>query len=376
VKGRFSIGEDAQGGLLTALGAMGVRLVVSRQFLRFIRPGMKFPLLAASALLLILGITTLIRAWRNPYGQDDDHDHDHAEPDVDSRLATAGGRGLAQVTTPGTPALDPTAYDHHDHAKPDVDSRLATAGGRGAAQVTTAGTPALDPTAYDHHDHAKPDVDSRLATAGGRGAAQVTTAGTPALDPTAYDHAELATDKTHAGHSHAEGKGPAVGWLLSLPLAVLLLIAPTSLGSFAASRQAVKTTRLAQAQNVDFDPLPEVVGGRVPLTLTDFSERGLYDSKESLKGIPVRLVGFVNHDKAAPGGFFLTRFKISCCAADAYPIQVVLHGDAGQWPDDTWLSVDGVWKPTEVAPDSQALLRGELTVQKVTKLTTTPDPYE
>jgi uncharacterized repeat protein (TIGR03943 family) len=256
VNHRFSISDDAQGGLLSALGAMGVRLVLSRQFLRFVRPGMKLPLLGASVLLVVLGVTTLIRAWRSP------------------------------------------RVGHHD----------------------------------------------------------------------------VADD--HAGHSHAEGQGPGVGWLLALPLAVLLLVEPTSLGAYAANRQAVKTTRLSQSVGVVFDPLPAKEDGRVTLSLTEFSERGLYDSKESLKGQPVRLIGFVNHDKAAPGGFFLTRFKISCCAADAYPVQVVLAGDAGQWPDDTWLTIDGVWKPTEVQPDAKDLLRAQITVQKVTKMTTTPDPYE
>jgi uncharacterized repeat protein (TIGR03943 family) len=256
VNHRFSISDDAQGGLLTALGAMGVRLVLSRQFLRFVRPGMKLPLLGASVLLVVLGVTTLIRAWRAP-----------------------------------------RAVGH-------------------------------------------PESDG------------------------------------HEGHSHTDGKGPGVGWLLALPLAVLLLVEPTSLGAYAANRQAVKTTRLSQSAGVLFDPLPAKQDGRVELTLTDFSERGLYDGKESLKGQPVRLVGFVNHDKAAPGGFFLTRFKIACCAADAYPVQVVLLGDAGQWPDDTWLTIDGVWKPTEVQPDAKDLLRAQITVQKVTKMTTTPDPYE
>lgn len=236
---------------------MGVRLVLSRQYLRFIRPGMKIPLLLAALLLVILGLTTLVRAWRPPYTH-------HAEP----------------------------------------------------------------------------------------------------------------SDHEHAGHTHAAGKGPRVGWLLALPLAVLLLVEPTSLGAYAARRQAVKTTRLAQAQNVLFDALPARIDGRVELTLTDFSERGLYDSKESLQGVPVRLVGFVAHDASAPGGFFLTRFKIACCAADAYPIQVMLSGDAGQWPDDTWLTMDGVWKPTEVAPDSTEALRATLSVRRVVKMSTTPDPYE
>jgi uncharacterized repeat protein (TIGR03943 family) len=263
VSHRFSISDDAQGGLLTALGAMGVRLVLSRQFLRFVRPGMKLPLLGASVLLVVLGVTTLIRAWRSP-----------------------------------------RVGEHPD------------------AHV---------------------------------------------VDDTVHNE---------GGHIHAEGKGPGVGWLLALPLAVLLLVEPTSLGAYAANRQAVKTTRLSQSAGVVFDSLPAKEDGRLMLSLTDFSERGLYDSKESLRAQPVRLVGFVNHDKSAPGGFFLTRFKISCCAADAYPVQVVLLGDAGQWPDDTWLTIDGVWKPTEVQPDAKDLLRAQITVQKVTKMTTTPDPYE
>jgi uncharacterized repeat protein (TIGR03943 family) len=60
-----------------------------------------------------------------------------------------------------------------------------------------------------------------------------------------------------------------------------------------------------------------------------------------VEGLPIELVGFVTHpDEAAGGSFALTRFYVSCCAADAIPYSVIV--DSGSdFPDDTWLKVSG-----------------------------------
>ena len=63
-----------------------------------------------------------------------------------------------------------------------------------------------------------------------------------------------------------------------------------------------------------------------------------------VEGTPVRLVGFVTHDPNAPeGGFALTRFYVSCCAADALPFSVRIRppADVVDPQENDWLEVSG-----------------------------------
>jgi hypothetical protein len=67
------------------------------------------------------------------------------------------------------------------------------------------------------------------------------------------------------GHDHG---APRSGWLLALPVLVLLLVAPPALGSFAASRQADSAASAADDPGGAFPPLAEPVGGAVPLPVS------------------------------------------------------------------------------------------------------------
>jgi uncharacterized repeat protein (TIGR03943 family) len=255
------ISADTQGGVLIVLAATGLRLSLTDAFARFIRPGMRIPLIAASVVLAALGIATLARSWRA-----------HRRP----------------------------ASAEHQH----------------------------DERQHDKHQH--------------------------------------------DDHQH----GSFVSWLLIAPVAVLLLVAPASLGAYAASRGAVRTTQLAQSQGAEVGTLPPATKGATQLSLTSYSNFALYDTKEQLKGRPVRLVGFVAHDSAAPGGYYLTRFVIACCAADAFPVQVVLHGKVPALPDDTWITVEGTWHPTTTNPEGNDVFRAELDVTSVTATAKPGEPYE
>jgi hypothetical protein len=57
------------------------------------------------------------------------------------------------------------------------------------------------------------------------------------------------------GHGHDDG-APRSGWLLALPVLVLLLVAPPALGSFAASRQANTAASAADDPGGAFPPWP------------------------------------------------------------------------------------------------------------------------
>jgi uncharacterized repeat protein (TIGR03943 family) len=145
---------------------------------------------------------------------------------------------------------------------------------------------------------------------------------------------------TGGGHQHVS----RIAWLLVAPVLAIAVVVPRPLGAFAANRAAATLPPPARA---DFGPLPTpaVPGGPVDLSLKDFAGRAVYDPGRSLAGAPVRLVGFVTAD-ARGGGFLLTRFIVTCCAADARPVRVAIRGLAPPWPlPDTWLEVTGTWRP-------------------------------
>ena len=143
-------------------------------------------------------------------------------------------------------------------------------------------------------------------------------------------------DDDAAGHDH--GEGVAVGWLLLAPIAVLLLVAPPTLGSYGVNRGAAVNVRSGGAV---FDPLPRG-SNAVPMTLLEYGQRAFDRHGSSLTGSTVQLTGFIS--KVDPGGFRLARYQIACCAADAVPAVVIVHGVAGHPPRrDSWVQVTGAY---------------------------------
>jgi uncharacterized repeat protein (TIGR03943 family) len=141
------------------------------------------------------------------------------------------------------------------------------------------------------------------------------------------------------GHGH--GACSRVGWLLLAPILAIAVVAPDPLGAFAANRAPATLPTLKR----EFGPLPAPSAGAVDLPLTEFVGRAVYGQGQSLRGIPVRLVGFAATDTRGEG-LLLTRFVISCCAADARPVRVAVRGGETSRPaPDTWLEVTGTWHP-------------------------------
>jgi uncharacterized repeat protein (TIGR03943 family) len=150
---------------------------------------------------------------------------------------------------------------------------------------------------------------------------------------------------TH-GHGHDHAGTSRVAWLLIAPILAIAVVVPGPLGAFAANRAAAT---LPTPTRADFGPLPApaVPGGPVDLSVKEFVGRAVYDQGRSVRGAPVRLQGFVTAD-ARGGGFLLTRFIVTCCAADARPLRVAIRGLAPPWPaPDTWLEVTGTWRPEQ-----------------------------
>ncbi len=138
--------------------------------------------------------------------------------------------------------------------------------------------------------------------------------------------------------------GPGVGWLLMLPIFVLIAVAPTALGAAAADRVDAFTP-------VDtgdrFEPI-DTSQGPPDMRVSEFLDRAHWDDEKSLSDIVIRLEGLVVNDSETPDGFKLTRFMVSCCAADGIPIQVLLRDVGASFDNDTWVIADVVWREPEI----------------------------
>jgi uncharacterized repeat protein (TIGR03943 family) len=154
---------------------------------------------------------------------------------------------------------------------------------------------------------------------------------------------ETAADHSGGHHQH-RGR---VGWLLLVPVLVVMLVQPAALGSYAvASRSAVPG-----GGDSGFQPLAAPVRGAVPMSMAEFVTRAVRDPGQSLAGVRVRLVGFVAPSEGHEGGYRLTRFVIFCCAADAEALQAVIRGDPTPRARDQWLEVEGTWVPRPTAAE-------------------------
>lgn len=175
-------------------------------------------------------------------------------------------------------------------------------------------------------------------------------------------------DEAHHGTSR-------VAWLLVLPLLVLILVGPPPLGSYAAGRRAPIS---AGAVGGSMPPLEQPVNGAVPMELSEFYYRAVFDERHSLDGVRVRLLGFASpsHD----GGYLLARFAMFCCAADAQVVEVAVKGDGVRRPADQWLSIEGYLRASlargagqDVDPSSAV---PELIADSVTPVQPPRDRYE
>lgn len=216
------------------------------------------------------------------------------------------------------------------------------------------------------------------ALAGGSVAGEVGTHVHEGADVAPHAHAAVPAadgdaDGTEAAkevHVHGDVV-PRIGWMLAAPLFAVLLVAPPPLGSFAANRQS----GVVVAPTAAWPPLPAAEDGAVPLTLGDYASRALYDTDLSLDGTDVRLTGFVS--EVADDGFTLTRFALSCCAADGTAINVRVRTDDPPPAVDEWVVVEGRWAPV----DGHVI--GELTTEApvieaetLTRIEQPTEPYE
>jgi uncharacterized repeat protein (TIGR03943 family) len=161
-----------------------------------------------------------------------------------------------------------------------------------------------------------------------------------------------------------------------------LLIPPKILTSQSAIKTGVRDIPLTRSQPQAFR------------TATKSEERSLiewirtinaYPEPDAYKGQLAKVSGFVLHLKELPDNYLmLSRFVITCCAVDAYPvgIPVKLETSRNTYPPDTWLEIEGAMiaetLPVKERIDSKTTIKKRSVVLAAKSIKTIPipaDPY-
>lgn len=180
--------------------------------------------------------------------------------------------------------------------------------------------------------------------------------------------------RSGSDHEHA----PRVAWLLLAPVAVLLVVAPPALGAFTAARQAapapVADAALAEVAT-DVTGLGPDDEGR-PYRTMALMAYGIWSrgNPDAFDGRHVRMEGFLSPREG--GGWYVSRILITCCAADATPVSVVLSElPAGDWAADQWVEVIGHYAPPALHP-SGGYPEAVVAVDEITPSERPADSYE
>jgi uncharacterized repeat protein (TIGR03943 family) len=313
--------QETQSIVVALLGGLLLSITLSGRFTSYVRPGFKPLLLIGGGILVIVGVASLILAIRADL--------------------TAERSRKAAAAIVGGPA--PGAGGGPDDQNPD-----------------------------DQNPDDQPSADEVFADA--------------------------------HGHDHTASKAP---WLILLPVLVLLLVAPPALGADAVARNA-SSQGLAGYDVVAQEPagskdgaggsaggykfndgsgsatdskgsrrtmhFPALEGTDPSMTIKEFVLRALYDADNSVQDTPVTVTGFIAPaGDGYTGGYTVARMVISCCAADANPMQLHIAGDA-PLPSNTWVKA-----VVTVVPDTANLDNGYVPTVTLTSMTTTSqpdDPYE
>lgn len=102
----------------------------------------------------------------------------------------------------------------------------------------------------------------------------------------------------------------------------------------------------------------------------------VYPEPDAYAGQKVKVQGFVIHQPELPLEYLLlSRFVITCCAADAYPVglPVKLTQNRQNYPPDTWLEVEGQMLTENLAGKRQLIIQASAPPKKIPEPS---NPYE
>jgi uncharacterized repeat protein (TIGR03943 family) len=160
----------------------------------------------------------------------------------------------------------------------------------------------------------------------------------------------------HEGHSHDQFSWGGLA-LVALPIVLGLLVPPRPLGAAALTNRDVSVESLTSAAAPESNNvLARPKGERNILDwVIDFRQAG---DPAAFTGEEARVIGFAYRDERfAADQFMVARFVVSCCAADAAPLGLIV-----QWPDsqtltdDQWVEVAGHIEPGRFAGEAMPIL--------------------
>jgi putative membrane protein len=128
--------------------------------------------------------------------------------------------------------------------------------------------------------------------------------------------------------------------VLIAPLLAALVVPAPTLGALAANKKSTGGGLATVSSIVPPDPSTDREVRFLEVHYANES-REFADAMGIVDGFEISLVGFVGRSAGSPeGAFDLTRFYVSCCAADAIPYSVTVV-DGPEVAIDTWLEVTG-----------------------------------
>ncbi len=168
---------------------------------------------------------------------------------------------------------------------------------------------------------------------------------------------------------------PGIGSFLLLMVAIVgLIVTPKAFASQTALQRGVGdivTLTQVKPQSFRVTVKPE------QRTIIDWM-RTLQVSPEPdlYNGQKVRVQGFVVHPKELPPEYFrITRFIVTCCAADAYPVSFPVklsQGDRTSYNPDAWLEIEGTML-TETLDNKRQLVIQSRQIKPISQPT---NPYD
>jgi uncharacterized repeat protein (TIGR03943 family) len=184
------------------------------------------------------------------------------------------------------------------------------------------------------------------------------------------------SEENHEAHEHGDHSHGQLSWgglaLIILPVLLGLLVPPKPLGAAAMVNRDVSAKSLTSAA------APQ--GGAV--LAKPKAEKNILDwliefrstsNPAAFEGQEAKVIGFVyRDDRFAADTFMVSRFVLSCCAADAAPLGLMVR-----WPEsstlaaDQWVEVTGHFEPGEFDGEPMPILMAE----KLTPTTVPEQPY-
>jgi uncharacterized repeat protein (TIGR03943 family) len=110
-----------------------------------------------------------------------------------------------------------------------------------------------------------------------------------------------------------------------------------------------------------------------------------YPEPDAYAGQKVKVTGFVVHLENLPDNYLLiSRFVLTCCAVDAYPVGLPVKLEASRklYPPDTWLDIEGEMTVENLAMNEQTMQatatpKRQLVIvaKAIAQIPTPSDPY-